>query len=116
MFYAFLEITVLLARYWWHLLFYKRFINNRMGGFDNPGEWEQFCADGIDFDILKWMVLQGRQGVHYGLKTPMRINLHLYTPQAAHLLGLGKAMIYGPLSGYTLLNMRPARSANYLRV
>ena len=115
LYYAFHEITVLLAKYRRHLLFYKRFIDDKMGAwndFDDPGAWERFCADVNDFGKLKWTVEQVGREVHF-LDLTIRLNdtnrietstyqkpmnLHLYIPQAsAHPLGLGKAMIYGPL-------------------
>lgn len=124
LYYAYHEITVLLAKYSQHLLFYGRFIDDKLGAWndrDDPGAWERFCADVNNFGILKWDLEQVGREVHFldlwvslnadncietsTYQKPM--NIYQYIPQAsAHPLGMGKAMIFGALRRYKLQNTR----------
>ena len=56
LYYAFHEISKLLTKYAWHLLFYGRYLDDGLGlwhNLDNPLAWYQFCKDVNDFGVLK---------------------------------------------------------------
>ena len=116
------EITKLLVKYMRHLVYYKRYIDDKCilwNNYEVPDAWDNFVKDVNDFGLLKWKVERKGREVNFldltitindsgrietrTYQKPM--NLYLYIPAAsAHPLGVGKAMVYGSLRRYYLQN------------
>jgi hypothetical protein len=121
-YYAYHEISTLLHKYRRHLLYYKRFIDDGCGlwnDLDDPSAWDSFRKDVDDFGKLRWEVEERSREVNFldltitindsnrietrTYQKPM--NLYLYLHHAsAHPPGVLKGMIYGCMRRYYLQN------------
>ena len=130
-YYAYHEISTLLRKYERHLIYYKRFIDDGNGLWndrDDPDAWNRFKADVDDFGSLRWEVEERSREVNFldltitindsnrietrTYQKPM--NLYLYLHHAsAHPPGVLKGMIYGCMRRYYLQN---SHRSDYLRM
>ena len=67
-YYAHHEISTLLCKYERHLIYYKRFIDDGNGLWndrDDPDAWNRFKADVDDFGSLRWEVEERSREVNF---------------------------------------------------